>query len=129
MRAAHSSPTPRRPALPAFLGGGRPPGRALVCISSLRDLRRLLVLSLVGQLLIVVLLVALDRFGTRGPAQQCSGTLGTLEAPGRAVAPDEQGWKGGVRTGDGAPPAAAMTTPITAAAPNAAPQPRGSGAA
>ena len=57
MSPAHSSPTPRRPAIPAFLGGGRPPGRTLVCMSSLRDLRRLLLLSLVGQLLIVALLL------------------------------------------------------------------------
>ncbi|MFN9661654.1 MAG: hypothetical protein ACK6BC_15040 [Cyanobacteriota bacterium] len=55
MSPAHSSPTPRRPAIPAFLGGGRPPSRTLVCISSLRDLRRLLVLSLVGQLVVIAL--------------------------------------------------------------------------
>ena len=65
MSPAHSSPTPRRPALPAFLGGGRPPGRTLVCISSLRDLRRLLLLSLVGQLVIIGLLLGAGRRGER----------------------------------------------------------------
>jgi hypothetical protein len=59
MSPAHSSNTPRRPALPAFLGGGRPPGRTLVCLSSLRDLRRLLLLSLVGQLVVVALVLGL----------------------------------------------------------------------
>jgi hypothetical protein len=128
MSPAHSSPTPRRPALPAFLGCGRPPGRTLVCLRSLRDLRRLLLLSLIGELLIFVLLLGLARVAARRPAQQCSGTPGILEAPGKAVAPGQQGRKGGVGTGGGAPPAAALTTPITAAAPNAVPQPRGSAA-
>jgi hypothetical protein len=51
------SPPSRRPALPAFLGGGRPPGHALVCVRSLQGLHRLLLLTLVGQLVIVGLLL------------------------------------------------------------------------
>ena len=58
MSPAHSSPPSRRPALPAFLGGGRPPGHTLVCVRSLRGLHRLLLLSLVGQLVIIGLLLA-----------------------------------------------------------------------
>ena len=57
MSPAHSSPPPRRPALPAFLGGGRPPRHTLVCITSLRGLRRLVLLSLLGQLLTIALLI------------------------------------------------------------------------
>jgi hypothetical protein len=57
MSPAHSSPPSRRPALPAFLGGGRPPGHTLVCVRSLRGLHRLLLLSLVGQLVIIGLLL------------------------------------------------------------------------
>lgn len=127
MRAAHSSPTPRRPALPAFLGGGRPPGRTLVCISSLRDLRRLLVLSLVGQLVVIALVLGHHRFGAWRPAQLCSSSPGTHEAQGTAGAhggPSRRDDKG--IGGDA--PAAAMTTPISAAAPDAATQPRGSAA-
>ena len=43
--------------MPAFLGGGRPPGHTLVCVRSLRGLHRLLLLSLVGQLVIIGLLL------------------------------------------------------------------------
>ncbi len=57
MSPAHSSPPSRRPALPAFLGGGRPPRHTLVCITSLRGLRRLVLLSLLGQLLTIALLI------------------------------------------------------------------------
>ena len=57
MSPAHSSPPPRRPALPSFLGGGRPPRHTLVCITSLRGLRRLVLLSLLGQLLTIALLI------------------------------------------------------------------------
>ena len=73
MSPAHSSPTPRRPALPAFLGGGRPPGRTLVCMSSLRHLRRLLLLSLVGQLLIVALLLGFYWPGGGAGGSQADG--------------------------------------------------------
>jgi hypothetical protein len=58
MSSTPSATTPRRPALPAFLGGGRPPGHTLVSITSLRGLHRLLLLSLVGQLVIIGLLLA-----------------------------------------------------------------------
>ena len=57
MSPAHSSPPSRRPALPAFLGGGRPPRHTLVCITSLRGLSRLVLLSLLGQLLTIALLI------------------------------------------------------------------------
>jgi hypothetical protein len=127
MSPAHSSPAPRRTALPTFLGGGRPPGRTLVCISSLRDLRRLLVLSLVGQLLIVVLLLGHHRFGAWKPAQLCSSSPGTHEAPGKAGAHGGPSRRDDIGIGGGAP-AAAITTPIPAAAPDAAPQPHGSAA-
>jgi hypothetical protein len=42
MSSAHSSFPSRRLALLAFLGGGRPPRHALVCVRSLRGLHRLL---------------------------------------------------------------------------------------
>ena len=58
MSSTPSATPPRRPALPAFLGGGRPPRHALVHVRSLRGLHRLLLLSLVGQLVIIGLLAA-----------------------------------------------------------------------
>jgi hypothetical protein len=69
MRTIPPSPPSRRPALPAFLGGGRPPRHALVCVRSLRGLHRLLVLSLLGQVVTVgLVLVAM----TRGERRQQS---------------------------------------------------------
>ncbi len=65
MSPAHSSPPSRRPALPAFLGGGRAPRHALVRVRSLRGLHRLLLLSLVGQLVIIGLLLGAGRRGER----------------------------------------------------------------
>lgn len=65
MSPAHPSPPSRRPAMPAFLGGGRPPGHTLVCVRSLRGLHRLLLLSLVGQLVIIGLLLGAGRRGER----------------------------------------------------------------
>ncbi len=55
-RLASSTP-PRRPSLPAFLGGRRPPGHTLVSSRSLRGLHRLLLLSLLGQLVTIGLVV------------------------------------------------------------------------
>ena len=55
--APSSAPAPRKPSLPSFLGGGRPPRHALVRVRSLRGLHRLLLLSLVGQLVIIGLLL------------------------------------------------------------------------
>jgi hypothetical protein len=57
MSSTPSATPPRRPALPAFLGGGRPPRHALVRVCSLRGLHRLLLLSLVGQLVTIGLLL------------------------------------------------------------------------
>ena len=73
MSPAHSSPPSRRPALPAFLGGGRPPGHTLVCVRSLRGLHRLLLLSLVGQIVTIGLVVSA---GSRGERQQGIGAPG-----------------------------------------------------
>ena len=50
-------PPPRRPSLPVFPGGRRPPGHTLVSSRSLRGLHRLLLLSLLGQVVIIGLLV------------------------------------------------------------------------
>ena len=86
MSSAHSSPPPRRPALPAFLGGGRPPRHTLVCITSLRGLRRLVLLSLLGQLLTIALLIGhflppsplIDPGRVRPGAHGASQGIGTL---------------------------------------------------
>jgi hypothetical protein len=85
MSPAHSSPTPRRPALPAFLGGGRPPGRTLVCISSLRDLRRLLVLSLVGQLVVTALVLGLYWLGGGAGGSQADGAPSGVAPTGALI--------------------------------------------
>jgi hypothetical protein len=55
-RLASSTPS-RRPSLPSFLGGGRPPGHTLVPSRSLRRLHRLLLLSLLGQIVTIALVV------------------------------------------------------------------------
>ncbi len=73
MSSTPSATPPRRPALPAFLGGGRPPRHALVRVRSLRGLHRLLLLSLVGQLVIIALLLGAGR---RGERQQGIGAPG-----------------------------------------------------
>ena len=78
MSPAHSSPPSRRPALPAFLGGGRPPGHTLVCLRSLRGLHRLLLLSLVGQLVITGLLLAVGGRGERRPPSLGAPAAGAL---------------------------------------------------
>lgn len=62
MSPAHSSRPSRRPALPAFCsGGGRPPRHVQVSRTSLRSLHRLLLFSLLLQLLTLALLHT--RFG------------------------------------------------------------------
>ncbi len=64
MNPAPSSRSPaRRPALPAFISGGRPPRHTLVSITSLRGLQRLLLLTLLGQLVIIGLLLGAVRRG------------------------------------------------------------------
>jgi hypothetical protein len=55
--APSSAPAPRKPSLPSFLGGRRPPGHTLVPSRSLRRLHRLLLLSLLGQLVTIGLVV------------------------------------------------------------------------
>ncbi len=65
MSSTPSATPPRRPALPAFLGGGRPPRHALVRVRSLRGLHRLLLLSLVGQLVTIGLLLGAGPRGER----------------------------------------------------------------
>jgi hypothetical protein len=78
MRSIPPSPPSRRPVLPAFLGGGRPPGHTLVCIRSLRGLHRLLLLSLVGQLVIVGLLLGATTLGERRPPMLRDPAAGAL---------------------------------------------------
>jgi len=67
MSPATSSTPPRRPSLPSFLGGRRPPGHTLVPSRSLRGLHRLLVLSLLTQVVTIGLVVGA---GSRGERQQ-----------------------------------------------------------
>jgi hypothetical protein len=67
MSPATSSTPPRRPSLPSFLGGRRPPGHTLVPSRSLRRLHRLLVLSLLTQVVTIGLVVGA---GSRGERQQ-----------------------------------------------------------
>ena len=55
--APSSAPAPRKPSLPSFLGGRRPPGHTLVPSRSLRRLHRLLVLSLLAQVVTIALVV------------------------------------------------------------------------
>lgn len=65
--APSSAPAPRKPSLPSFLGGRRPPGHTLVPSRSLRRLHRLLVLSLLTQVVTIGLVVGA---GSRGERQQ-----------------------------------------------------------
>ena len=111
MSPAHSSPPPRRPALPAFLGGGRPPRHTLVCITSLRGLRRLVLLSLLGQLLTIALLIG--HFLPPSP----------LTEPGR-VQPGAHGASQGIGT-LALNPAASTTAAASASLEATAPMPHG----
>ena len=65
--APSSAPAPRKPSLPSFLGGRRPPGHTLVPSRSLRRLHRLLVLSFLAQVVTIALVVGA---GSRGEHQQ-----------------------------------------------------------
>ena len=111
MSPAHSSPPPRRPGLPAFLGGGRPPRHTLVCITSLRGLRRLVLLSLLGQLLTIALLIG--HFLPPSP----------LTEPGR-VQPGAHGASQGIGT-LALNPAASTTAAASASLEATAPMPHG----
>jgi hypothetical protein len=65
--APSSAPAPRKPSLPSFLGGRRPPGHTLVPSRSLRRMHRLLVLSLLGQALTIGLVVGAVRLPGLSP--------------------------------------------------------------
>ena len=65
--APSSAPAPRKPSLPSFLRGRRPPGHTLVPSRSLRRLHRLLLLSLLAQVVTIGLVVSA---GSRGERQQ-----------------------------------------------------------
>jgi len=80
-RLASSAP-PRRPSLPSFLGGRRPPGHTLVPSRSLRRLHRLLLLSLLTQVVTIGLVVGA---GSRGERQQ------GLRIPGSDLLPRGEG--------------------------------------
>jgi hypothetical protein len=82
MSPATSSTPPRRPSLPSFLGGRRPPGHTLVPSRSLRRLHRLLVLSLLTQVVTIALVVSV---GSRGERQQ------GLRLPGIDLLPRGEG--------------------------------------
>ena len=77
-----SRPSARKPSLPSFLGGRRPPGHTLVPSRSLRRLHRLLVLSLLAQVVTIGLVVSA---GSRGERQQ------GLRLPGIDLLPRGEG--------------------------------------
>jgi hypothetical protein len=80
--APSSAPAPRKPSLPSFLGGRRPPGHTLVPSRSLRRLHRLLLLSLLAQVVTIGLVVGA---GSRGERQQ------GLRPPGIDLLPRGEG--------------------------------------
>jgi hypothetical protein len=80
--APSSAPAPRKPSLPSFLGGRRPPGHTLVPSRSLRRLHRLLLLSLLTQVVTIALVVSV---GSRGEHQQ------GLRLPGSDLLPRGEG--------------------------------------
>jgi hypothetical protein len=140
MSPAHSSPPPRSPALPAFLGGGRPPRHTLVCITSLRDLRRLVLLSLLGQLLTIALLIGhflppspLTEPGRVQPGahgvSQAIGTLALNPAASTTAAGAAAATAATTTTMAAATPALASVSTLSAAAPASleasAPMPHG----
>jgi len=65
--APSSAPAPRKPSLPSFLGGRRPPGHTLVPSRSLRRLHRLLLLSLLAQVVTIGLVVGAVRLPGLSP--------------------------------------------------------------
>ena len=71
--APSSAPAPRKPSLPSFLGGRRPPGHTLVPSRSLRRLHRLLLLSLLGQLVTIGLVVSAGSHGERQQGLRLQG--------------------------------------------------------
>ena len=81
-QAPSSQPSARKPSLPSFLGGRRLPGHTLVPSRSLRRLHRLLVLSLLGQLVTIGLVV--------GTGSRTEGTQG-LRPPGIDLLPRGEG--------------------------------------
>jgi len=89
MSPAPSSTPPRRPSLPSFLGGRRPPGHTLVPSRSLRRLHRLLLLSLLGQLVTIGLVVGAVRLPALHPLPGSVSPAGPGAAGGRpGAAPD-----------------------------------------
>jgi hypothetical protein len=85
-RLASSTP-PRRPSLPSFLGGRRPPGHTLVPSRSLRRLHRLLVLSLLGQLVTIGLVVGAGKHSALRPLPGSVSPAGPDAPPSDVVAP------------------------------------------
>jgi hypothetical protein len=85
-RLASSSP-PRRPSLPSFLGGRRPPGHTLVPSRSLRRLHRLLVLSLLGQIVTIALVVVAGKHPALHPHPGSVSPAGPDAPPSDVVAP------------------------------------------
>ena len=140
MSSTPSATPPRRPALPAFLGGGRPPRHTLVCITSLRDLRRLVLLSLLGQLLTIALLIGhflppspLTEPGRVQPGahgvSQAIGTLALNPAASTTAAGAAAATAATTTTMAAATPALASVSTLSAAAPASleasAPMPHG----
>jgi hypothetical protein len=87
--APSSAPAPRKPSLPSFLGGRRPPGHTLVPSRSLRRLHRLLLLSLLGQLVTIGLVVGAVRLPALHPHLAPVSPAGPRAAGGHpGAAPD-----------------------------------------
>lgn len=87
--APSSAPAPRKPSLPSFLGGRRPPGLTLVRSRSLRRLHRLLLLSLLGQLVTIGLVVGAVRLPALSPHLAPVSPAGPGAAAGHpGAAPD-----------------------------------------
>jgi hypothetical protein len=81
--APSSAPAPRKPSLPSFLGGRRPPGHTLVPSRSLRRLHRLLVLSLLTQVVTIGLVVGAVRLPALHPHPGFVSPAGPGAAGGR----------------------------------------------
>jgi hypothetical protein len=87
--APSSAPAPRKPSLPSFLGGRRPPGHTLVPSRSLRRLHRLLVLSLLGQIVTIGLVVLAGKQSALRPLPGSVSPAGPGAAGGHpGAAPD-----------------------------------------
>jgi len=81
--APSSAPASRKPSLPSFLGGRRPPGHTLVPSRSLRRLHRLLVLSLLGQIVTIGLVVVAGKHSALRPLPGSVSPAGPGAAGGR----------------------------------------------